>query len=111
MLLTHPIPYYDKYVILVCNGDQKVAFLLSDFLFAFMFLRLFFLLRTSFNYSIYTDAVSRKICRSYGFTSDLKFAIKCKLLIDPEQAVCIMFVGTVCIFAYLIRIFELPYLR
>lgn len=111
ILLIHPIPYFDTYIILVCNGSQKVAYLLSDFLFELMFLRLFFLIRTSFNYSIYTDPVSRKICKSYGFSSDLKFALKCKLLIEPERAVCVMFISTVCLFAYMIRIFELPYLR
>ena len=41
----------------------------------------------------------------------MTFAIKCKLIINPMQSVIIMFVGTVCIFAYLVRIFEIPYLR
>ena len=95
----------------MCNGGVHLTFLLSDFLLAFMFLRLFFLIRTCFNYSIYTDALSKKVCKSYGFNSDVKFAIKCKLLVDPEVTVSIMFIGTVCIFACLVRIFELPYYR
>lgn len=88
-----------------------MKFFLSDFMLAFMFLRLFFLIRTSFNYSIYTDALSKKICKAHGFDAGFKFAVKCKLLIDPEETVFIMFFGTVCIFAYLVRIFEIPYLR
>lgn len=76
-----------------------------------MFLRLFFVIRSAFNYSVYTDALSKKVCKQYGFTAGIRFAIKCKLLIQPEQAVCIMFVSTVCLFAYLVRIFELPYLQ
>lgn len=62
-----PIPYYDKYITLVCNGGEQVTYMLSDFLFAFMILRLIFLLRSSFNYSVYTDPLSKKVCQSYGF--------------------------------------------
>lgn len=105
-----PIPYFDTYITLVSDSGP-VTFLLSDFLLAFMFLRLFFLIRTCFNYSIYTDAISKKVCKSYGFNCDVKFAIKCKLLIDPEMAVSVMFICTVCIFAYLVRIFEMPLSR
>lgn len=111
VLSTCPIPYYDKYIHLICNGGEKVTFLLSDFLLAFMFLRLYFLIRASFNFSIYTDALSKKVCKAYGFDAGFRFAVKCKLLVDPEKTVCIMFISTVCIFAYLVRIFEIPYLK
>ena len=84
VLLTCPIPFYDQYIDLKCNGGENVKFFLSDFMLAFMFLRLFFLIRTSFNYSIYTDALSKKICKAHGFDAGFKFAVKCKLLIDPE---------------------------
>lgn len=41
----------------------------------------------------------------------MTFAVKCKLIIEPEKSVIIMFIGTVCLFAYIVRIFEIPYLR
>ena len=107
----HPLPFFDMYLNMRCDGNNNVTILLNDCLFAFMFFRLFFLVRTSFNYSIYSDAVSRKICKSYGFVADLRFTLKCFLLINPEKAVFVMFFGTVFLFAYLVRIFELPYLR
>ena len=111
ILLTCPIPFYDRYITLKCNGGENVTLLLSDYMLAFMFLRLYYLIRASFNYRIYSDALSKKVCKAYGFDSGFKFAVKCKLLIDPEATVCIMFIGTVCIFAYLVRIFEIPYLK
>lgn len=63
-----------------------------------------------FNYSVYTDPLSKKVCKGYGFYAGTNFAIQSKLLIDPFQTCFIMFFGTVCLFAYLVRIFELPYL-
>lgn len=99
-----PIPFYDKCITL--KGDVRM--LLSDFFLAFMFLRLFQLIRTSFNYSVYMDPLSKKICKGYGLTADIRFTIQSKLLVDPFETSFIMFFGTVLIFAYLVRIFELP---
>lgn len=111
ILAVSPIPNYDKYITLNCNGmDMQVTFLLSDFFFAFMFLRLIQFFRTSFSYSIYTDPLARRVCKHYGFNASFNFAVQSKLLIDPFKTVLVMFFGTVLIFAYLVRIFELPYL-
>lgn len=109
MLCNTPLPFFDKYITLDSDGASRVTFLLSDFFFAFMFLRLFQLMRTSFNFSVYTDPLSKKICKGYGLSANFKFAVQSKLLVDPFETVIIMFVGTVLIFAYLVRIFELPY--
>jgi len=35
---------------------------LHEFILAFMWIRIFFLVRSIFNYSIYTDAFSKKLC-------------------------------------------------
>jgi voltage-gated potassium channel Kch len=74
-----------------------------------MFLRLFFVVRMLFSYSIYTDAFSKKICNSYGFSSGTRFVLKSKMLLEPGKSVIYLFTMSVLIFAYLIRIFELPY--
>lgn len=58
---------------------ETVVYNLNDILFSLMFLRLFFLFRTVFNYSEYTDAYSKTICNKYGFTSNNRFALKCYL--------------------------------
>lgn len=110
ILFISPIPFYDAYVTMEINGGDSLTFFLNDFLFAFMFLRLYQFVRSLFNYSIYTDPLSKKVCKDYGFSAGTNFAIQSKILIDPFQTCFIMFFGTVFIFAYLVRIFELPYL-
>lgn len=73
-----PIPY--DYVASDGSIDTIIAFYrLSDFLLAFMFLRFFFLCRTIINFSIYTDAYSKKLCNSYGFISGVRFTVRCHM--------------------------------
>ena len=43
-----------------------VTYVLSDFLFAFMFMRCFFLIRTLLNMSIYSDLYSKRVCAKYS---------------------------------------------
>jgi len=74
-----------------------------------MFLRLFFLFRTIANYSSYADAYSKSLCKKYGFTSSVRFAIKCNFVMHPERAFISTFLFSVMVLAYITRIFELPY--
>ena len=76
ILLISPIPYFDCYITIIGKGDFEVVYLLSEFLIAIMWFRLFFLIRSIFNYSIYTDAYSKKLCKSYGFTAGARFTLK-----------------------------------
>lgn len=69
LLVIHPFPYVEQeYTFKILNmlgsKDQMVdvKYMLSDFLFAFMFLRFYFLLRTITNFSIYSELNSRRIC-------------------------------------------------
>ena len=84
---------------------------MSDFILAFMFLRIFFVLRSVFNYSIYTDAFSKKLCKSYGFTSGVRFTMKCHFAVHPGKTMFFLFLLSIMVFGYLVRIFELPYHR
>lgn len=60
--------------------NQYVVYYLCDFILVFMFLRLMFLARSIMNYSIYTDAYSKKLCRNtYGFTSGNRFTLKVQM--------------------------------
>lgn len=67
LLLIAPIPGFDLYITLSCDNHEKVTYLMSDFLLAFMWIRLFFIVRTLLNYSIFTDAYARKLQHAYGF--------------------------------------------
>lgn len=76
-----------------------------------MWLRIFFLVRSIFNYSVYTDAYSKKLCRSYGFSAGVRFTMKCQIKTNPEWTTLILFSNTIFILAYILRIFEIPYFR
>ena len=91
--------------------NREVIYLLSEFLLAFMWLRIFFLIRSVFNYSIYTDPYSRKLCKSYGFTANVSFTMKCHILINPGKTVFILFSTTIFVLSYILRIMEMPYFR
>jgi hypothetical protein len=58
------------------NELVPVRYMLGDFLFAFMFLRCYFLLRTIMNFSLYADLQSKKVCIKYNFESDTSFCFK-----------------------------------
>lgn len=67
ILSISPIPYVDHYITVVANGKTEVTYMLTDFIIAFMFMRLYHLFKTCFNYSIFTDPLSKIVCREYGF--------------------------------------------
>ena len=99
------------YITMLCKNNFPVVYLLSEFQLAFMWLRVYFILRSIFNYSIYTDAYSKKLCQSYGFSSGVRFTFKCYMIGSPEWTVIILFSSTIMILAYILRVFELPYFR
>ena len=86
-------------------------YLLSDFMMAFMWIRVYNLVRTVLNQSIFMDAISKKMCNQYGFNVGVKFCLKAYLKLHPERTVLLTFGGTVAITAYLLRVCELPYYR
>jgi hypothetical protein len=74
-----------------------------------MFVRVFFVVRAVFNYNLFTDLYSKKLCKSYGFTANLRFAYKCLLKSDPGLTVLMTLLFSVFFLAYQLRIFEEPY--
>ena len=110
LLALQPLPFYDSYITFQCK-KYTIVYLQSEILFVCMSVRIYFLIRCVLNYCEFMDAFSKKICRGYGFETGVKFTIKCQLIINPESTVMYIFFATVFIFAYLIRIFEMPYFR
>jgi len=109
-----PLPWYDSYwnLRVGCGFNElTVTYFSSELLLAVMCLRITLLIRTFFNYSMYTDAFSKKLCKSYGFSAGARFTLKCQLAVNPEMTVITIFGGTVLFSAYIVRIFELPYFR
>lgn len=111
ILMLVPIPFVDKYIEMTCRSNVKVVYLFSDFMFACMWMRLYFLVRTLFNFSIYRDPLSKKLCQAYGFKGGITYAIKCNLLLSPIKTCLSLFLATIFTAAYVIRIFEIPYYR
>ena len=107
-----PIPYYDQVIrVKFMDMTDKTSYtytyyLISDFILIFMFLRLFFVVRAIFNYNIFTDVYAKKLCKSYGFTAGQRFTFKSILKTKPEMTVMVMTLGSILIFAYIIRITE-----
>lgn len=113
-MMAGPVPYWDP-VITVPSfnsehrlNDLNVYYLLSDFILAFMLTRMYFLLRSITNYSQYTDSFARKLCRNYGVSTGLRFSMRCYLKNNPGITIGVMFLSSVLILAYILRIFEGP---
>lgn len=80
ILAIHSPPGWDKeytfyFLNMLTNKDtyMPVPYFASDFIFALMFLRLYFLIRTLLNFSLYADLYAKKICTKYGFEESIGF--------------------------------------
>ena len=116
ILVVHPLPYVEeiysfKILNMLGSKDQlvDVNYLLSDFLFAFMFLRFYFVLRTIMNFSIYSDLNSQRICKNNGFESNTAFCLKANIRKNPSMTIVFTAVFSVMWLSYLLRIFEKVY--
>jgi len=115
MLIVCPIPYFDRVICInPINADARnetvaVYYLTSDFILAFMWIRIYFLIRAVINYSDFTDIYAKKLCISYGFTANVRYTFKCLLLTHPGRTINSLSLISVLILAYMVRIFELPY--
>lgn len=110
-----PYPFWDKLIVGAefdtTQGKKVVVYWFSDIMFAFMFLRLAFLFRTLMSYSQYSGVYSKSLCRKYGFSSNVRFALKCHFTMYPERSFITVFASSVVVLAYLTRIWEIPYLK
>ena len=66
LIAVHPLPYIDySFSIKSVSMDKKtyvdVWYRVSDFLLLFMFLRLLLLIRTIFNYTMFTDLYAKRL--------------------------------------------------
>ena len=76
----------------------------------FMLLKLAFLFRSFINYSVYTDPYSASICKKYGFSSGVRFTMRCHFVEHTELAFTLYMIFSVVILSYLTRVYELPIL-
>lgn len=113
-LIICPIPFFDFIIEMGAPSEDRMSriqiyYLLSDFILAFMFTRSFFLMRAFFNYTMFMDAYSKKLCKSFGFTANVRYAYKCYLKKSPGKTIFLTIFASIMIAGYVLKIFELPY--
>jgi len=113
-LIICPIPYFDLIITMQAPAPARdkeipIYYLLSDFILAFMFVRFFILMRSVFNYTIFMDMYSKKLCKTFNFTANVRFAYKCFLKYSPGLTIFCTILTSVLIGAALFHIFEFPY--
>ena len=75
----------------------------------FMFLRMYGLIRHFERYHEFTDLNSKEVCRAHGFASGRMFTMKCELYYHSEMYITVLFLVSVVILSFILRVFELPY--
>lgn len=78
--------------------------LLSEILYCFMVIRIFFLVRALVNYSVFADSTARRICSQYQEMADFSFNVKAMARKWPFR-----FVLAQLAFTILLRTLERPY--
>lgn len=61
-LMICPIPFYDKYMPHSPRVNMVVNYYLSEYMLSIMAFRGFYIFRSYFNYSIFTDPYAKKLC-------------------------------------------------
>ena len=116
ILVIHPLPYVEyeypnKIINMLGAKDQLVVvnYMLSDFLFAWMFMRFYFLIRTLMNFNVYSELYSKRICAKYKFEADTSFCIKALIKKQPGITIVLTAGISTLWLSYLLRIFERIY--
>ena len=113
VLMVIPLPIYEKYIpssYFDGHDTIEISTFMSDYILAFMFIRLFFVSRSLFNYSDHADVYFKKLCKEYGFSPNYRFTIKSNMTLNPERSILMLFFVTIYLASYLLRIFEIDLL-
>ncbi len=113
ILVIHPLPgveqeYTFEIIDMMSSKSKylKVQYKLSDFLFALMFIRLYFLVRTLLNFTIYSDLYSKRVCSKYGFEASVSFYVKALFVKQPGVVILMVSSLSILFLSYVLRIFE-----
>ena len=112
ILSFHPIPYereFTFYIIDMLSTKSQlvpVRYRLSDFLFALMFFRLYFLIRTLLNFTIFSDLYSKRVCSKHECEANTGFYVKALYVKRPGLVILMICSFSIMYFSYVLRIFE-----
>jgi hypothetical protein len=91
------------------NGYIQVEYLFSDILYICIILRSIYIIRSTINYSIFTDHYANMLSKDLGVKNNVRFALKCILKFYHIKIVFLFFLGSVIIFGHALRVFERPF--
>jgi Ion channel len=80
--------------------------MLGDFLFAFMLLRFYFVVRTLLNLNLFSELTSKRICTKHNVEPGVSFSFKALIKERPGITVFLTALISIMWLAYLLRIFE-----
>ena len=107
-----PIPGYDyKFTTKIDTSNEtyykRVQTYVSDYLFCFMFFRIYFAFKWRFNTDIYNDAFSKQLCKNHGFYPSNWFIFKTKFSKNTPKTVLIIFIVSVMVLSFWTVTFEI----
>lgn len=113
ILMIHPFPFVEKEYILLSldmlitkSKYIQIRYMWSDFLFAFMLLRVYFLVRTLMNLNLYSELSSKRICGKHQVSPGNSFCLRALVAERPGSTVAIIALISILWLSYLLRIFE-----
>ena len=74
-----------------------------------MFVRVYEVCRLYERYHDFRKINSKAILRKFGVASDRMFTMKCELYFNSNSFIIVLFVISVTILAFILRVFELPF--
>lgn len=111
VLMIFPWPFFDIFIFeeyATANGIFILSRYLSDYLFLFLLIRIFYFYRCITLYSLYSDAFCQKLCHQIGADFGPGFIAKASMTMSPVKATILNFLIFTYIYATMIRIFERP---
>jgi hypothetical protein len=91
------------------DNTTELCYTLSEVLYFLMFFRIFFVVRTLFNFTPYQDAHARTHCANHKTRANVRFSVKSMMEAHPLLLIYFSILPSFVIFAAALRIFERPF--
>ncbi len=106
--LIFSIPYREPVFCYYATG-RTVCNFYSDLVMLVAILRFYLLFKVYYHLSEWKNTHSLEVCDINNIKSSVMFVLKCQLKKNPYRFLFTMFVGTILLMSYIIRVFERAY--
>jgi hypothetical protein len=106
--LIFSIPYREPNLCYYASG-RTVCNFYSDVVMLVAVLRFYLVFNVYYHFSEWRNTHSREICDINNLESSVMFVLKCQLKKNPYRFLFTMFIATILLMSYLIRVFERAY--